>query len=116
MNDKDFEALLKGFQFRNPKPLPGKTRTLLVGRGRSLAAAALAVPVLGVAAWMTLGPLRYASAPAGTAATPAMTLGRLMVVARRDPASVGRVLGRVSPDLLPAVDTPGSALQALSRE
>jgi hypothetical protein len=106
----DLEGLLRQFQPRRPRPLPGAER----GRASRplvwLALSGLAAAVVLMVSWRAQTPLLDAPHTSG------LTLGALNAHAARSIDDLDDVLTRTSPVILPRVDRPGSVLYALAKE
>jgi len=123
--DREFEAYLRSFQPRSPRPLPGRGKLLVLRwRGPAIATAAVAAVLI-----LALLSLRHATGPAPSnvarVETPRTTnisiaeqvsLGRLSVLANQDPARLEAQLDQVSSKLLPDVRSGHGVLKTLSAE
>jgi hypothetical protein len=124
-DDRKFEADLRRFQPREPRPLPGRNKAILL-RWRG---PAIAVAAVGAVLAVTLLSMRHtpvsAPAPVVRVMTPPsrdggiaeeISLGRLSVLANQDPAKLDAQLDQVSSKLLPDVRNGHGVLKTLSAE
>src|SRR5258708_3835308 len=107
--DRKFESCLRSFQPRQPRPLPGRGKLLVLRwRGPAIAVAAAAAVLM-----LALLSMRHTPAPApspvarvemprpGDSIAEQVSLGRLSILANQDPARLEAQLDQVSSKLLP---------------
>jgi hypothetical protein len=123
--DREFEAYLRSFQPHQPRPLPGRGKLFVLRwRGPAIAVAAMAAVLV-----LTLLSMRHSLSSAPSPAAPVemtrtadisiaeqVSLGRLSILAKQDPARLEAQLDQVSSKLLPDVRSGHGVLQALSAE
>jgi len=129
LDNEKLESYLRQFRPRQPKPLPGKGK-LLVMRWRvpalaaAVAAVGLFVMFLALRGSKPNRPmvvrdkvLHQQEVPAGED-SPAqqISLGRLNAIAKQDPEKLGAHLDRVSRNILPDVRAGHGVLKTLSAE
>lgn len=124
-DDREFEAHLRSFQPRQPRPLPSRGKVLLLRwRGPAIAMAAVAAVLILSLLSMRHSPIS-APSPVARAETPRtadisiaeqVSLGRLSALANQDPAGLEAQLDQVSSKLLPDVRSGHGVLKTLSAE
>jgi hypothetical protein len=120
-----FEVYLRSFHPRQPRPLPGRGKVLLL-RWRG---PVIAVAVVGAVLAVALLSMRHrpvsAPSPMAGVETPRATdngiaeqisLGRLSALANQDPARLEAQLDQISAKLLPDVRSGHGVLKTLSAE
>jgi hypothetical protein len=124
-DDRKFETYLRSFQPRQPRPLPGRGKLILLRwRGPAIAAAAV-----GAVLAVTLLSMRHrpVSAPSPVARVETLpvtdnsiaeqiSLGRLSALANQDPARLEAQLDLAAAKLLPDVRSGHGVLKTLSAE
>jgi hypothetical protein len=131
MDDQKFEEYLSEFSPRQPRALDASDPGFLQRWGVRLAIAAVLVLIAGATLiWMSEHLRRRAVArvtdtersvvaPRGSATrdiASEVSLGRLEMLYKRDPAQLDQALAEVSRNLLPHVDRPESTLHSLDHE
>src|SRR5438093_5068325 len=107
----EFEALLRQFQPRRPKPLPEITRPR-----RPRWSVWIVVPGLAAAVVTVAIVARHERAPAVERPSVVITLGALNAHGLASAENLDNVLTSTSRAILPDVEQPGGVLQALSKE
>jgi hypothetical protein len=124
-DDRKFEVYLRSFHPRQPRPLPGKGKVLLLRWRRPAIATAGVGAVLAVALLSIWHRPVAAPSPMVRVETPLATdngiaeqisLGRLSALANQDPARLEAQLDQVSAKLLPDVCSGHGVLKTLSAE
>jgi hypothetical protein len=106
----ELETLLRQFQPRRPRPLPGTERPRATRPLVWLTLSGLAAAVALTVSWREPVPDLIEPKTAG------LTLGSLNAHAMRSIDDLDTVLTQTSPAILPRVDRPGSVLYALAKE
>jgi hypothetical protein len=123
--DRRLEAYLRSFQPRQPRPLPGRSRLLVLSwRAPAIAVAAVAAVLTFALLFMrhTSGPVPSPTVRVETPSTrdnnigEQISLGRLSALANQAPARLDAHLDQVSPKLLPDVLSGHGILKTLSAE
>ena len=107
----DFEARLRQFQPRRPKPLPELARSR-----RSRWPVWVAIPVAAAVAVILAIVTRHESTVPVEIPRVAITLGALNAHGLESAESLDDILTRTSRAILPDVRQPGGVLETLSRE
>lgn len=111
-DDHEFEAYLRRFRPLKPRPFPGKGPVLFRRWAFPAAAAACAAAVFALAIPRLLHP--PSSSEAMLTRGQQVSLVRLSLLANRDPDKLDSQLDRVSPTLLPDVQSGHGVLKTLS--
>jgi hypothetical protein len=117
--DEDpFEGFLRQFEPRQPRALPSAGTGTPVRIRLPLAIAALVCIALGLATWNSPRPggVLPRRPTSGVVSLPAMTIGGLNELLRRDPGRFDSALAEASPGMLPDVRNPNGLLHALAGE
>ncbi|SRR5258708_7161510 len=121
-DEEQFEAFLRQFRPQAPRPLPGKRLMWIRRRRGPLTAAVAAIVVLVAAAGIVHFRKPNHTYTAKQEQSPQrdlqqeVSLGRLNMLLREDPAKLSAVLDQASPALLPDVEHGPGILKALSAE
>jgi hypothetical protein len=124
-DEHKFEAYLRRFHPRQPRPLPGRAKVFVVRwRGPAIAAAVvgavLAVALLSMRHTPVSAPAPVVRVETARAAdnniAEQISLGRLSILANQEPDKLDAQLDRVSSKLLPDVRSGHGILKTLSAE
>jgi hypothetical protein len=129
LDDEKLESYLRQFRPRQPKPLPGKGRLLVMRFRVPVLAAGVAAVALCVVLLVLRGskpnprvivrdavPHQQEVPAREDSAAQQITLGRLSVIAKQEPEKLDAHLERVSQSILPDVRAGHGVLRALSAE
>ncbi|HWF05382.1 MAG TPA: hypothetical protein VHA06_16975 [Candidatus Angelobacter sp.] len=121
-HDEKVERYLRQFRPQHPRPLPGRTKAVLIRWRAPLAAGAAAAIVLSIAMWLHTPRQEHSASPAVANLQQAMpiaqeiSLSQLSRAAQKDPASLDAQLDSLSTRLLPDVRRSHGILNSLARE
>ena len=121
--DEKIERYLRQFRPQQPRPLPGRTKAVVVRWRVPLAAATAAAIVLAVSMWLRSPMTEHSSRPSVVSGVQQtipiaqeISLARLSRAAQTDPASLDAQLDSLSTRLLPDVRRSHGILNSLAHE
>jgi hypothetical protein len=121
-DDERVERYLRQFRPQQPRPLPGRTKVVLIRWRVPLAVCATAVIILSIAMWLRFPKLDHISRPSAANIQQTMpiaqeiSLAHLGRAALQDPASLDAQLDSLSTRLLPDVRRSHGVLHSLAHE
>jgi len=121
-DDEKVERYLRQFRPQQPRPLPGRTKAVIVRWRVPLAACAAAVVVLAISMWLFSLKPKHSAQPSVASSqseipiAQEISLARLSRAAQTDPASLDAQLDSLSTRLLPDVRRSHGILNSLAHE